>query len=234
MAAALAGAGAIIGQSGGQGSQAAAVATAGPPATTSMIVATKANRADQLRKPSPNAAENGPAPLQAQGRPFLTGERGVLGEAVRRAGIEEQNRRPLERQRAFRLAADIVTDAWMAFPEVWAIAVIGSVAKPLWKEAPRFRASRRAPTCRPPTRRRIDGTPAGCARPSICPRSTRGSSMSEYQYYEFQAIDRPLIAPPGGVAVGFVSGADHRDEFHQSLRMGRPQGRSAQARGMGV
>lgn len=58
---------------------------------------------------------------------------------MRRAAIEEQNRVLLERQRQFRLAADIVTEAWMTFPEVWAIAVIGSVAKPLWKDVPRFR-----------------------------------------------------------------------------------------------
>ena len=49
----------------------------------------------------------------------------------------------LERQRRFRLAADVVTAAWMAFPEVQAIAVIGSVAKKLWKEIPRFRDFRR-------------------------------------------------------------------------------------------
>ena len=62
---------------------------------------------------------------------------------MRRAEIEEQNRYLLERQRQFRLAADIVAQAWMAFPEVWAIAVIGSVAKVLWKEVPRFREFRR-------------------------------------------------------------------------------------------
>jgi hypothetical protein len=61
---------------------------------------------------------------------------------MRRAEIEKQNRYLLERQRQFRLAADIVADAWMAFPEVWAIAVIGSVARPLWKEVPRFREFR--------------------------------------------------------------------------------------------
>jgi hypothetical protein len=44
----------------------------------------------------------------------------------------------LERQRQFRAAADTVADAWGAFPEVQAVAVIGSVAKPLWKEVPRF------------------------------------------------------------------------------------------------
>jgi hypothetical protein len=62
---------------------------------------------------------------------------------MRRAEIEEQNRYLLEQQRQFRLAADIVAKAWMGFEEVWAIAVIGSVAKPLWKEVPRFSAYRR-------------------------------------------------------------------------------------------
>jgi hypothetical protein len=63
---------------------------------------------------------------------------------MRPAEIEDQNRYLLARQREFRMAADVVTDAWMAFPEVQAIAVIGSVAKPLWKEVPRFREFRRA------------------------------------------------------------------------------------------
>ncbi|MDP1736494.1 MAG: hypothetical protein Q8L23_03535 [Caulobacter sp.] len=62
---------------------------------------------------------------------------------MRRAEIEEQNRYQLERQRQFRLAADIVAEAWMTFPEVLAIAVIGSVARPLWKEVPRFSDFRR-------------------------------------------------------------------------------------------
>lgn len=62
---------------------------------------------------------------------------------MRRSEIEEQNRYLLERQRQFRVAADVVTEAWMAFPEIEAIAVIGSVAKPLWKEIPRFREFRR-------------------------------------------------------------------------------------------
>jgi hypothetical protein len=63
---------------------------------------------------------------------------------MRRAQIDEQNRHLLERQRHFRLAADVVARAWIAFPEVWAIAVIGSVARPLWKEIPRFSEFRRA------------------------------------------------------------------------------------------
>jgi len=49
----------------------------------------------------------------------------------------------LRRQRELRTAADVVTKAWMAFPEIQAIAVIGSAAKPLWKEVPRFREFRK-------------------------------------------------------------------------------------------
>jgi hypothetical protein len=49
----------------------------------------------------------------------------------------------LRRQREFRMAADVVTKAWMSFAEVQAVAVIGSVAKPLWKEIPRFSQFRR-------------------------------------------------------------------------------------------
>src|SRR5581483_10863341 len=63
---------------------------------------------------------------------------------MRRAEIEDQNRYLLQRQHDFRRAADIVTDALVSFEEVEAIAVIGSVARPLWKEVPRFREFRRA------------------------------------------------------------------------------------------
>lgn len=49
----------------------------------------------------------------------------------------------LQRQHESRVAADLVTDTWMGFPEVRAVAVIGSVAKALWKEVPRFREFRR-------------------------------------------------------------------------------------------
>lgn len=61
---------------------------------------------------------------------------------MRRSDIDRENRALLDRQRQFRDAADVVTDAWMAFPVVRAIAVIGSVARPLWKEVPRFREYR--------------------------------------------------------------------------------------------
>lgn len=63
---------------------------------------------------------------------------------MKRAEIEEQNRYMLRLQHDFRRAADIVTDALMTFEEVEAIAVIGSMAKSLWKEVPRFREFRRA------------------------------------------------------------------------------------------
>jgi hypothetical protein len=62
---------------------------------------------------------------------------------MRRSEIEDENRLLLRRQREFRMAADAVTDAWMTFHEVRAVAVIGSVVKPLWKEVPRFREFRR-------------------------------------------------------------------------------------------
>jgi hypothetical protein len=57
---------------------------------------------------------------------------------MRRAKIEENNNRMIRHQREFRIAADVVTRCWLQFAEVQATAVIGSVAKPLWKEVPRF------------------------------------------------------------------------------------------------
>ena len=62
---------------------------------------------------------------------------------MRRSEIAEQDRFMLLRQREFRIAADVVTDAWMSFPDVQAVAVVGSVAKALWKEIPRFSEFRR-------------------------------------------------------------------------------------------
>ena len=63
---------------------------------------------------------------------------------LRRAVIEEEDRYLLRQQQDFRRAADIVTDAFTRFEEVQAVAVIGSVAKALWKEVPRFSEFRRA------------------------------------------------------------------------------------------
>ncbi len=63
---------------------------------------------------------------------------------MRRAEIEQQNRAMLQQQRQFRMAADVVTEAFAAFAEIQAVAVIGSVAKALWKEVPSFYEFRRA------------------------------------------------------------------------------------------
>ena len=57
----------------------------------------------------------------------------------------------MRQQYDFRRAADIVTDVLMVFEEVEAIAVIGSVAKPLWKEVPRFSRFRPQPVTQPCT-----------------------------------------------------------------------------------
>ena len=57
--------------------------------------------------------------------------------------IERDNAFLLRTQQQFRRAADVITNAWCVFPEVVAIAVIGSVARPLWKEVPRFAQYRR-------------------------------------------------------------------------------------------
>jgi hypothetical protein len=58
--------------------------------------------------------------------------------------IAEQNRYLAMRQQQFRVAADVVTEAFAVQPEVERVALIGSVARPLAKEMPRFREFRRA------------------------------------------------------------------------------------------
>ena len=70
----------------------------------------------------------------------------------------------LERQARFRLAADVVTEAFTHFPEVEAVALIGSVARPLWREVPRFSPFRqqRAEIC-------ASLAEAGCALQSSDP-----------------------------------------------------------------
>ncbi len=62
---------------------------------------------------------------------------------MRKAQIDEQNRYMIARQQTFRVAADLVTATWSHFPEVAAVALTGSVARPLWKEVPRFSPFRR-------------------------------------------------------------------------------------------
>lgn len=63
---------------------------------------------------------------------------------MKRAEIDEQNDCMLKRQHHFRMAADVLAEAFGDFDEVEAVAVIGSVAVTLWKEIPRFREFRRA------------------------------------------------------------------------------------------
>lgn len=60
-----------------------------------------------------------------------------------RREIAEQDREMLDRQANFRLAADAVTVALARFAEVAAVALIGSVARPLSREVPRFSPFRR-------------------------------------------------------------------------------------------
>jgi hypothetical protein len=59
-----------------------------------------------------------------------------------RREIAEQDCQMLDRQAQFRLAADAVTAALAGVPEVEAVALIGSVARPLWREVPRFQPFR--------------------------------------------------------------------------------------------
>jgi hypothetical protein len=59
-----------------------------------------------------------------------------------RQEIAAQGRQMLDRQAQFRLAADAVTAALVGVPEVEAVALIGSVARPLWREVPRFQPFR--------------------------------------------------------------------------------------------
>jgi hypothetical protein len=55
-----------------------------------------------------------------------------------RKQIAEEDCRMLDRQAHFRLAADAVTAELVGLPEVEKVALIGSVARPLWREVPRF------------------------------------------------------------------------------------------------
>jgi hypothetical protein len=57
---------------------------------------------------------------------------------VTRKQIAAEDRQMLVHQAHFRMAADAVTAALAELPEVAAVALIGSVARPLWREVPRF------------------------------------------------------------------------------------------------
>ena len=60
-----------------------------------------------------------------------------------RRQIEQEDASLLRRQAEFRLAADAVAAALARFDEVHAIALFGSVARPLVREVPRFQPYRR-------------------------------------------------------------------------------------------
>jgi len=57
--------------------------------------------------------------------------------------IEGVNHDLPRRQKVFRLAAGFIADEYRQFDWVTKIAIFGSVAKPLWKEVPRFRDFKR-------------------------------------------------------------------------------------------
>ena len=63
---------------------------------------------------------------------------------MRKAEIEETNQSMVRQQLRFRAAADAAAAALAAFDEVMAIGLTGSVAKPLFKQVPRFSQYRRA------------------------------------------------------------------------------------------
>lgn len=64
--------------------------------------------------------------------------------ALSPAGIAEANARQIRLYREFRLAADAIVAAWRERPEVLAVSLIGSLARPPWKEVPRHSPYRRA------------------------------------------------------------------------------------------
>ncbi len=63
---------------------------------------------------------------------------------MRKAEIEATNQSMVRQQLRFRAAADAIAAALAAFDEVLAIGLTGSVAKPLFKQVPRFSQYRRA------------------------------------------------------------------------------------------
>ncbi len=60
-----------------------------------------------------------------------------------RSEIADNDRRLLALQAQFRRAADALAAAFAEFPEVRTVALFGSVARPLWREVPRFPDFRR-------------------------------------------------------------------------------------------
>ena len=87
-------------------------------------------------------------------------------------GIADNNRRMIERQQFYRRAADVATKALIPFKEVQAVAVLGSVAVPLWKDEagnPQWRAvvfvqRDLCPDCRWPTDAQLEGAASAAGR----------------------------------------------------------------------
>jgi len=50
--------------------------------------------------------------------------------------------------------------------------------------------------------------------------------MSEYQYYEFLAIDKPLTSEETLALRAFDPGPHHARQFYQRIQLGRFQGQS--------
>lgn len=71
-------------------------------------------------------------------------ERQEEEKALSPAGIAEQNNYLLRHYKHFRRAADVVTTAWQDYPQVAAVALIGSLTMAPWKEIPRMSPYRRA------------------------------------------------------------------------------------------
>ena len=62
----------------------------------------------------------------------------AMANAPSARSIAEEDRSQLRRQQQFRLAADAVTAALADIPEVEAVVLFGSLARPLHREVPRF------------------------------------------------------------------------------------------------
>jgi hypothetical protein len=79
-----------------------------------------------------------PRMILAPARGMAGNGEGDMPRTPTKATIAAEESGLLERQRAFRTAADRVAVALAECRDVEAIALIGSVARPLWREVPRF------------------------------------------------------------------------------------------------
>src|ERR1700710_1984708 len=83
--------------------------------------------------------DKGPARMfLASARAWRCNGEGDMPRTPTKAAVAAEERGLLERQRAFRAAADRVASAPAQCREAEAIALIGPVPAPLWREVPRF------------------------------------------------------------------------------------------------